>query len=60
MKQFDPIPMRLEAIASEVIDAAYHVHSTLGPGLLESVYERCLAHELSMHGRSVETQLIVT
>ena len=33
-------------IAKEVVDAAYKVHTTLGPGLLESVYEMVLAHEL--------------
>lgn len=35
-----------EKIATEVVDAAFRVHKTLGPGLLESVYERCLCHEL--------------
>ena len=33
-------------VAREIVDAAYSVHSMLGPGLLESVYEQCLAYEL--------------
>ena len=42
-----PIPAETERIAKLVIDAAFAVHKALGPGLLESVYEACLCHELS-------------
>ena len=59
MKPFQPIPRYLEQIAAEAVDAAYHVHSTLGPGLLESVYERCLTHELTKRGYCAETQVPV-
>jgi len=44
-------------LAKEVVDAAFKVHSTLGPGLLESVYEVCLAHELSRRGLKIQTQV---
>jgi GxxExxY protein len=37
-------------IAREIVDAAFHVHTKLGPGLLESVYEVCLEHELQQRG----------
>jgi GxxExxY protein len=37
-------------IAREVVDAAYKIHTTLGPGLLESVYERVLSYELTKRG----------
>ena len=37
-------------IATQVVDAAYRVHTTLGPGLLESVYEAALAYELESRG----------
>ncbi len=57
MRTFDPIPSRLEQIATERIDAVYKVHKTLGPGLLESVYERCLAYELSNRGLRVQMQV---
>jgi len=39
------------------VDAAYAVHRALGPGLLESVYEICLVHELVKRGLNVERQV---
>lgn len=46
-------------IAREVVDAAYRVHSALGPGLLESVYERVLSFELTKRGlRHVRQQAV--
>ncbi len=47
----------VERIASAVVDSAFKVHSALGPGLLESVYEICLAHELRKRGLEVERQI---
>lgn len=41
------VPARTDRIAKATIDAAFAVHRTLGPGLLESVYEHCLAYELT-------------
>lgn len=49
----------IEAIATQIVDAAFQVHSALGPGLLESVYEICLAHELKKRGLNVQRQLAV-
>jgi GxxExxY protein len=46
-----------ELVASQVVDAAFKVHSTLGPGLLESVYEACLEHELKTRGFDVARQV---
>jgi GxxExxY protein len=43
-------------IAKIIVDAAYKVHRALGPGLLESVYEAVLAHELEKAGLAVERQ----
>ena len=40
-----------------VVDAAIKVHSVLGPGLLESVYEACLAYELTNRGLKVASQV---
>ena len=45
-------------ISHAVIKCALKVHSALGPGLLESTYEACLAHELRSAGFNVETQLL--
>jgi GxxExxY protein len=50
----------MERIATEIVDAAFRVHTTLGPGLLESVYETCLEYELLKRGFRVERQKKVT
>ncbi|NLX22304.1 MAG: GxxExxY protein [Phycisphaerae bacterium] len=52
-----PIPDDVNAVAKIVVDAAFRVHSTLGPGLLEKVYETCLAYELRKRGLTVHTQV---
>lgn len=59
MKEFTPPTLEAEKIAKEIVDSAFKVHKTLGPGLLESVYEVCMTHELVGRGLSVETQLDV-
>jgi len=46
----------LNAITDQVIGAAIRVHQALGPGLLESAYEACLAFELAERGLKVERQ----
>ena len=48
-----------EGITEQVIGGAIEVHRTLGPGLLESVYEECLAHELTDRGLGVVRQFEV-
>ncbi len=53
----EPIPEQTESIVTAVIDAAFRVHTALGPGLLESVYEVCLCHELSRREIAFERQL---
>ena len=46
----------MERVGREIVDAAFKVHTTLGPGLLESVYETCLEYELKKRGLRVERQ----
>ncbi|MEA3280164.1 MAG: GxxExxY protein, partial [Thermodesulfobacteriota bacterium] len=46
-------------IAKIIVDTAFHVHKSLGPGLLESVYEVILAHELKKRGLMVKRQVPV-
>ena len=46
----------LDSVSSVIIGAAMEVHRALGPGLLESAYESCLAYELSERGLFVERQ----
>ncbi|MEA3365137.1 MAG: GxxExxY protein [Candidatus Hydrogenedentes bacterium] len=48
---------RINTLTGAVVDAAFKVHSTLGPGLLESAYEVCLAHELRQRGFAVQRQV---
>ena len=43
-------------LAKEIVNAAYKIHTTLGPGLLESVYETTLAHEIQKRGINVHRQ----
>lgn len=47
----------LDRIAKLVVDAAFRVHKTLGPGLLESVYEICLAYEIGKSNLLIERQV---
>ena len=56
-KVFEPIPPDVEKIGKAVLDAAFKVHTALGPGLLESVYETTVAYEIRKGGLLVETQV---
>ena len=47
----------INQMSGVIIDAAMTVHSALGPGLLENVYETCLCHELHKRGLHVQTQI---
>lgn len=51
--------MEVEKIGKAVLDAAYKVHTTFGPGLLETVYETALAFELRQRGFKVDSQMNV-
>jgi iron complex transport system substrate-binding protein len=46
----------LNEVSGEIVDAALKIHARLGPGLLETVYEVLLAHELERRGHKVERQ----
>ena len=46
-----------DIVARQIVDAAFSIHKTLGPGLLESVYEQCLAYELRSRSLQVECQV---
>ncbi len=61
-KLYEPLQPGLEHIVAIVYESAFKVHRALGPGLLESVYEVCLCHELAKAGlkfrRQVELPII--
>jgi len=54
-----PTKLRHEALTERIIGAAIEVHKTIGPGLLEGVYEECLCHELQLRSLLFERQLII-
>ena len=43
-KNYSPIPDELNYLGSQIVDAAYHVHTFLGPGLLEKVWRKYSAY----------------
>ncbi len=49
--------MKFESLSGKIIGCAIEVHRHLGPGLLESAYEHCMSHELSLNGISFKRQL---
>jgi GxxExxY protein len=49
----------IESIARNVVNSAIKVHKALGPGLLESVYQRCLAYELEKAGESLRCEVVL-
>ena len=59
MANFDAVPKSVEDNARGVVSAAFEVHSTLGPGLMESVYETAMVAELSERGIPFERQVVV-
>ena len=50
---------RYKYLAKNVFESCLEVHKAMGPGLLESVYEDCLKHELSIRNIKVDSQVIV-
>ena len=55
----EPIPDETNRVCAAVVDSALRVHRALGPGLLEGVYEECLAFELRSRGLDVARQVFV-
>jgi GxxExxY protein len=57
MKEFTQTTEQEELIGKAIVNAAFKVHKALGPGLLEKVYEVCIAHELKKSGWQVKRQI---
>lgn len=53
---FEPIPKEIERWAKAMLDAAFEVHTLLGPGFLERIYEDALCHELALRAVPFERQ----
>ena len=58
-KIYAPVLPQVEKVGRVVLDAAFKVHTALGPGLLESVYETCTAFETRESGLRVATQVVL-
>jgi len=56
LERREAIPAELDRIGKTIVDAAFRVHSELGPGLLESIYETCLGHEIAKRGLKLRKQ----
>lgn len=59
MDSFKPLSDKEEQIGRLVVDAAYTLHHTLGPGLKENIYEACFCHELGKRNLSYKRQVSV-
>ena len=59
MSNFQKLSDREEELGKIIVDCAYKIHTQLGPGLLEKIYEVCLAHELKKLNIPVERQVSV-
>jgi GxxExxY protein len=47
----------IEKVASHIVDSAIRIHTALGPGLLESAYQRCLVYELHKRGFKTDSEI---
>ena len=57
--KYKPLTEKEEKTGRMIVDSAYTIHSRLGPGLLEQVYETCFCHELRKRGLNVRHQVAV-
>jgi GxxExxY protein len=57
--KYEKVDPATEEIATKVVDAAFKIHSMIGPGLLESVYETLLCHELTLRGLKFKKQMVL-
>ncbi len=53
------VSYEIDRLARTIVDAGLKVHKALGPGLLESAYEHCMAHELNLRGLSAQRQVLL-
>lgn len=51
--------MEREEIAKKIVDTAIKVHTALGPGLLESAYQKCMEHDLKTAGLRVDCEIML-
>ncbi len=49
----------LDDLAKRIVDSVFYVHKTMGPGLLESIYEQCLMKEFELRGIKARNQVMI-
>lgn len=59
MARYEPIPPEAERWGKALLDAAYEVHSLLGPGFVERIYEEALCYELTLRHVPFERQKVI-
>lgn len=57
--EFDGLSIEEERIGKVIVNASFKIHRSIGPGLLEKIYEVCLAHELRKAGLDVKRQVTI-
>lgn len=57
---YNSLSSQIELIATEIVDIAFIIHKQLGPGLLESVYEKCFCYELELRNITYNRQKSVS
>jgi GxxExxY protein len=55
-KNFEPLTEHERMLTQKIVDIAFSIHKSLGPGLLESIYQKCFCYELSNRSIPFETQ----
>ncbi|HRQ49999.1 MAG TPA: GxxExxY protein [Agriterribacter sp.] len=58
--EYIPLTKEEETIGKAIVNAAFKIHTALGPGLLEKVYEICMVHELTKNGFHVQRQVYIS
>ncbi len=56
---YEPVSREVDRIAKAIVESTFVVHKSLGPGLLESVYEICFCHELSKRNLKFKRQVAI-
>ncbi len=59
-KAFDPLSERERWLAQEIVNIAFSIHKALGPGLLESIYQKCFCYDLSKRNIPYSSQQLIT
>jgi GxxExxY protein len=60
MKEYQPIPQNTEKVGKACLNAAYKVHTIMGPGLLESVYQKAMLYEINSQNLKAQAEVPIS